>query len=146
MITINSNPSDNVFLPPVLQDKKPRMHSGSQASDFNEPEISFNTLNQSRNVKLSTSSNASEGSNERKNETPGQKISTDKNIVSYNRDRSNSGSETHAEIVTLKVPSKSQTSAGGNQNIETGKISSKINTILHNICNTFFIYEKLLRS
>ena len=69
VITINSTSSDNVFLPPVLQDKKPRMHSGSQASDFNEPEISFNTLNQSRNIKLSTSSNASEGSNERKNET-----------------------------------------------------------------------------
>merc|ERR1711974_441423 len=61
VITINSTPSDNVFLPPVLQDRKPRMHSGSQASNFNEPEISFNTINQGRNVKSSTSSNNSSG-------------------------------------------------------------------------------------
>ena len=130
MITINSSPSDSVFLPPVLQDKKPRMHSGSQASDFNEPEISFNTLNQSRNLKLSTSSNASEGSNERKNETHGQKVSIDKDRINYTRELSNSGSETNAEIVTLKVPQKSRTVAGESQNIVTGKIPYK------NKCNS----------
>ena len=62
MITINSNPTtDNVFLPHVLQDRKPRAHSGSHASTLNEPEISFSTLNQGRNVKTSSSStNSSE--------------------------------------------------------------------------------------
>ena len=108
VITINSNSSDNVFLPPVLQDKKPRMHSGSKASDFNEPEISFNNLNQSRNVKLSTSSNTSEGSNDRKNEALVQKTSIDKTKISYHRDLSNSGSETNTDIVTLKVPQTSR--------------------------------------
>ena len=121
MITINSNPSDNVFLPPVLQDKKPRMHSGSQASDFNEPEISFNTLNQVRNVKTSTSSNASGDSNERRNENISQNGSTDKNEVCYHQDLSNNGSETNTEMVKLKVLQRSKETNGENQSYTTGK-------------------------
>ena len=79
------------------------MHSGSQASDFNEPEISFNTLNQVRNVKTSTSSNTSCDSTERRNEIPSQIEPTDKNVVNYHQDLSKSGDDTNTEMVKLKV-------------------------------------------
>ena len=98
------------------------MHSGSKASDFNEPEISFNNLNQSRNVKLSTSSNTSEASNDRKNEALIQKVSTDKTKISYHRDLSNSGSETNADIVTLKVPQNSRNVSVEGKADESGSI------------------------
>ena len=125
VITINSTPSDNVFLPPVLQDRKPRMHSGPQASNFNEPEISFNTLNQGRPVKTSTSSNNSSGdSSERKIENVTKGITIEKSKFNDHISSSNSGGDdTDIETITLKVPQNTHTSNGESQNSTTGKTS-----------------------
>ena len=86
MITINSNPTtDNVFLPHVLQDRKPRAHSGSHASTLNEPEISFSTLNQGRNVKTSSSSTNSGEVSDKKLESVNKKVFNEKQNFSENQ-------------------------------------------------------------
>ena len=100
------------------------MHSGSQASNFNEPEISFNTLNQGRNVKSSTSSNNSSGdSSERKIENITKGVSIEKNKFNDHISSSNSGGDDiDVETITLKVPQNTHTSTGESQNTITGKI------------------------
>ena len=86
VITINSNPTtDNVFLPHVLQDRKPRAHSGSHASTLNEPEISFSTLNQGRNVKTSSSSTNSGEVSDKKLESVNKKVFNEKQNFSENQ-------------------------------------------------------------
>ena len=104
------------------------MHSGSQASSFNEPEISFNTLNQVRNVKTSTSSNNSGESSDRKLEiTSTKKTSIDKSKGNENSNNCRSGDDTTADNVTLIVPHGTYSSSGEIQNTAAGN-----NNQLHN--------------
>lgn len=100
------------------------MHSGSQVSNFNEPEISFNTLNQGRNVKSSTSSNNSSGdSSERKVDNIMKRASIENNKFNDHISSSNSGGDDiDVETTTHKVSQNTHTSTGESQNTTTGKI------------------------
>ena len=103
------------------------MHSGSQASNFNEPEISFNTINQGRNVKSSTSSNTSSGdSSERKldNITKTASIETDK-FNDHTNLSSRGGDKSEIETITLKVTNNTHSSIAESQIPTTGKQSIK---------------------
>ena len=125
MITINSNPTtDNVFLPHVLQDRKPRMHSGSHASTLNEPEISFSTLNQGRNVKTSSSSTNSGEVSDKKPESVNKKVSNEKQNFSENQKVSgaNDGhqcSDSHHRISSDMETQNATTSEGKKVHIDT---------------------------
>ena len=125
MITINSNPTtDNVFLPHVLQDRKPRTHSGSHASTLNEPEISFSTLNQGRNVKTSSSSTNSGEVNDKKLESVNKKVSNEKQNFSENQKVSgaNDGhqcSDSHHRISSDMETQNATTSEGKKVHIDT---------------------------
>ena len=116
VITISSNPTDEVFLPPVLQDRKPRMHSGTQAaSSVQKPEISFNSYNQGRSVKTSSSSNNSGDSSDKKLESFTKIVSMGKS-----QDFSNGG-EVHSDTITLRVHQDTSSSVTEDQQNTTGK-------------------------
>lgn len=122
VITINSTSTDEVFLPPVLQDRKPRMHSGSQAaSGFYKPEISFSSYNQGRSVKTSSSSNNSGDSSDKKLESSTKNISMEKSQIAVNHDFLNA-TGVNSDTITLRVhqdtpPSTNQHTATGEKNM-----------------------------